>query len=87
VNYKFKSGFLYTFGKDLKKFGVHVEALSSNEDNFTLYLLSKDEKKITKYIKYISKEYFKNIKNIDIKRIEIDDKDFSYRGVLKVEYK
>jgi len=87
VNYKFKSGFLYTFGKDLKKFGVHVEAISSDEDNFTLYLLSKDEKKITKYIKYISKEYFKNIENIDIKRIEIDDNDFSYRGVLKVEYK
>jgi hypothetical protein len=87
VNYKFKSGFLYTFGKDLKKFGVHVEAISSDEDNFTLYLLSKDEKKITKYIKYISKEYFKNIKNINIKRIEIDDEGFSYRGVLKVEYK
>jgi hypothetical protein len=87
VNYKFKSGFLYTFGKDLKKFDVHVEAISSDEDNFTLYLLSKDEKKITKYIKYISKKYFKNIENIDIKRIEIDDNDFSYRGVLKVEYK
>ncbi len=87
VNYKFKSGFLYTFGKDLKKFGVHVEAISSNEDNFTLYLLSKDEKKITKYIKHISKKYFKDIKNIDIRRIEIDDEDFSYRGVLKVEYK
>ena len=87
VNYKFKSGFLYTFGKDLKKFDVHVEEVSSDEDYFTLYLLSKDEKKITKYIKYISKEYFKNIKNIDIKRIEIDDEDFSYRGVLKVEYK
>jgi hypothetical protein len=87
VNYKFKSGFLYTFGKDLKKFDVHVEAISSDEDNFTLYLLSKDEKKITKYIKYISKEYFKNIEKIDIKRIEIDDNDFSYRGVLKVEYK
>lgn len=87
VNYKFKSGFLYRFGKDLKKFDVHVEQIVSDEDNYTLYLLSTDEKKMTKYIKYVSKEYFKNIKNIDIKRIEMDDKDFSYRGVLKVEYK
>jgi len=87
VNYKFKSGFLYKFGKDLKQFDVHLEAISSENDNFTLYLLSKDEKKITKFIKYVSKEYFKNIENIDIKRIEIDNEDFSYRGILKVEYK
>ncbi len=87
VNYKFKSGFYYIIGRDLKQFGVHVEQISTNENSLTLYLLSNDEKKITKYIKYISKKYFENIKNIDIKRIEIDDKDFSYRGILKVEYK
>jgi hypothetical protein len=87
VNYQFKSGFLYTFAEDLKRFDVHVEAIKSNEDTFTLYLLSKDEKNITKYIQYISKKYFKNIEKIDIKRIEIDETDFSYRGVLKVEYK
>ena len=87
VNYNFKSGFLYTFGKDLKKFDVHVEEIMSDNNSFSVYLLSDDEKKITKYIKFISKKYFNTIKNIDIKRIEMDNKDFSYRGVLKAEYK
>jgi len=87
VHYKFKSGFLYTFARDLKKFDLHIENIFSNEDNFTLHLLSSDEKKITKYIKYVSKQYFNDIKEIDIKRIELSDKDFAYRGILKVNYK
>jgi len=87
VNYNFKSSFLYTFGEDLKKFGVNVEEISSDEDTFTLHLVSADEKNITKYIKHISKEYSKEIKVIDIKRIEINRKDALYRGVLKVSYR
>jgi hypothetical protein len=87
VNYNFKSDFLHTFAKDLKKHEVHVERIVSNEDEFTLHLLSSDEKQITKYIKYISKEYSFHIQTIDIKRIEIDDKDKLYRGILKVNYK
>ena len=87
VNYNFKSGFLHTFAKDLKKYSVHVEKILSSGDEFTLYLLSLDEKYITKYIKYVSEEYSLNIKNIDIKRIEIDDKDNFYRGILKVIYR
>ena len=87
VNYNFKSEFLYIFGEDLKKFDVHVEEIFSDEDSFTLHLLSADEKKITKYIKYISKKYSKKINVIDIKRIEIDNKDALYRGVLKVNYR
>jgi len=87
VNYNFKSDFLHTFAKDLKKFSLHVEKILSNQDEFTLHLLSADEKAITKYIKYISKEYSMKIENINIKRIEIDDKDNLYRGILKVTYR
>ena len=87
VDYKFKSEFFYTFAKDLKKDGVHVEKIYSQDDNFTLYLVGNDEKKITKYIKYISKKYFDDIININIKRIEIGKEDTLYRGVLKVNYK
>jgi uncharacterized membrane protein YciS (DUF1049 family) len=87
VNYNFKSNFLHTFAKDLKKYSVYVDKIVSHEDEFTLHLLSSDEKFITKYIKYISKEYSLTIKNIDIKRIEIDDKDNFYRGILKVTYR
>jgi uncharacterized membrane protein YciS (DUF1049 family) len=87
VNYNFKSDFLHTFAKDLRKYSVHVERIISNQDEFTLHLLSSDEKSITKYIKYVSKEYSLTIKNIDIKRIERDDKDNLYRGILKVTYR
>lgn len=87
VNYKFKSNFFYTFSKDLEKYNVHVEEIYSDNDSFTLHLISNDEKNITKYIKYVSKKYFKDIKSIDIKRIELDEKEAVYRGILKVEYK
>jgi len=87
VNYQFKSNFLYIFSKDLEKYQLHLEEISSDEDDFTLSLLSKDEKNITKYIKYVSKKYFDDIDLIDIKRIELNSKDNIYRGILKVEYK
>jgi hypothetical protein len=87
VNYNFKSKFLHDFATDLINYEVHVEEIFSNEDEFILHLMSIDEKKITKYIKYISTKYSLHIKNIDIKRIEIDSKDKLYRGVLKVDYK
>jgi len=87
VNYNFKSGFLYIFGEDLKKFDVNVEEIFSDEDTFTLHLVSSDEKNITKYIKHISKKYSKEIKVIDIKRIALNLKDSLYRGVLKVSYR
>jgi len=87
VNYKFKSNFFYIFSKDLEKYNLHVEEIYSDNDSFTLHLISNDEKNITKYIKYVSKKYFKDIKVIDIKRIELNEKEAVYRGVLKVEYK
>jgi len=87
VNYKFKSNFFYIFSKDLEKFKLQIEEIYSTNDTFTIHLISKDEKNITKYIKYVSKEYFKEIKSIDIKRIELDEEASLYRGVLKVEYR
>jgi len=85
VDYKLKSNFLNQFANDLIKYEVKLEQISSKDDNFTLYIVSDDDKKITKYIKYISKKYFNNIKNIDIKRISVSE-DGLYRGVLKVSY-
>ncbi len=87
VNYKFKSNFLYTFAKDLVKHQVFLKEIYFENNSFILYLISKDEKNITKYIKYISKEYFDEIDTIDIKRIELDQKDLAYHGVLKVGYR
>ncbi len=87
VNYKFKSNFFYIFSKDLEKHHLHLDEIYAENNNFTLHLLSKDEKNITKYIKDISKKYFDVIKSIDIKRIDLDETTLIYRGVLKVEYR
>jgi hypothetical protein len=86
VDYNLKSNFLNMFARDLSDYGVKLEELKSNEDFFTLFVVSDDDKKITRYIKYISKKYSKNIKNIDIKRISVTEEDSLYRGVLEVSF-
>ncbi|HHC11564.1 MAG TPA: hypothetical protein ENK79_02885 [Campylobacterales bacterium] len=85
VDYNLKSNLLNQFSIDLTKYELKLEKLSSHEDNFTLYIVSDDDKKITKYIKYISRKYFDSIRNIDIKRISVSE-DSLYRGILKVSY-
>ncbi len=75
VDYNLKSKFLYQIAKDLLSNGVKIEELKSNSDEFTLYLVSNDDKKITKYIKDISSKYSKSIKSIDIKRISQTPED------------
>lgn len=87
VNYKLKSNYFFIFAKDLTQFDVYLEEVFSENDNFTFHLISKDEKNITQYIKHVSKQYFNEIKSIDIKRIEFNEEDLSYRGILKVDYK
>ncbi len=86
VNYNLKSNFLNIFARDLIEYGVQLEEMKSNEDNFTLFVVSDDDKKITKYIKYISKKYFNTIKQIDIKRISLTEDDLLYRGILEVGF-
>ncbi len=86
VDYNLKSNFLNIFARDLIEYGVKLEEMKSSEDFFTLFVVSDDDKKITKYIKYISKKYFDKIKSIDIKRISISQEDLLYRGILEVSF-
>ena len=89
VDYRLKSELMNSFALDLMEFVVNIEGISSQSDSFELRLLSDDDKKITKYIKHISKKYFDDIKSINIKRISNDNKekdDGLYRGILKVSY-
>jgi len=85
VDYRLKSNLLNKFAIDLVKYELKLERMSSNENEFTIHIVSDDDKKITKYIKYISEKYFNDIENIDIKRISVS-KDGLYRGILKVSY-
>jgi len=85
VNYRLKSELLYTFAKDIRKFKVNTSFISSNGDMFTFYLLSKDNKEITRLIKYISETHFDDINSIDIAEISKDDNNGFYSGILKVD--
>jgi len=87
VDYRLKSQFLFDFANDLTGHEIKIEKLTSYEDRYTLHMVSSDEKKLTKYIKFISKKYFDDINKIDIHRIEIDDEDTLYRGILEVGYR
>ena len=59
----------------------------SQQNTSMLFMVSDDEKKITKYIEYISKQYFDEIKNINIERIDNESDDALDRGILKVSYR
>jgi len=85
VDYRLKSNLLNQFAIDLVKYELKLEKMSSSENEFTISIVSNDDKKITKYIKYISEKYFDDIENIDIKRISVSE-DGLYRGILKVSY-
>jgi hypothetical protein len=84
VNYDLRSELLYRFANDINHFGVNIDALSSDGNSFTLSLLGKDEKEITKLIKYISTIHFDEIKSINIEKISKKPKSEYYRGILKV---
>ena len=87
VDYRLKSGLLDRFARDLVNYDVKLERMISQQNTFMFSMVSNDEKKITKYIKYISKKYFDEIKNINIERIDNENDDALYRGILKVSYR
>ena len=84
VHYNLKSELLHNFADEIKKFDVSVSEISSQDDSFLISLLSKDEKKITALIKYISEKHFDDIDSIDIEMIAKDPESAYYNGILKV---
>jgi hypothetical protein len=87
VKYSLKSELLYSFSKDIRKFKVNTNIITSEGNNFTFSLLSKDDKEITRLIKHISETHFNMINAIDIEVISREDDDKYYNGVLKVDLK
>jgi len=85
VNYRLKSGILYTLANEIKQFDVKVSEIKSDKNLFALSLVGKDEKKITELIKYISDKHFKEIRSIDIETITKNPEGGYYNGILKVD--
>ena len=85
VHYKLKSESLYKFAADLKKHDVRTDSISSQDDSYTISLVSESSKSITNLIKAISEEYFDKIEMIDISEIKLDKVTGYYRGLLEVK--
>ncbi len=86
VNYKMKSDQLISFGRDLTKFGVKTNSISSELDGYSISIVAPSDKKITELIKDLSQKYYKDIKSIDIQTIEKDTNSTFYHGILKVNF-
>ncbi len=87
VNYRLKSGILYTIAEDLDKYDVHVNNMYSKNDTLWLSIVSSDDRKFTEVIKHISDKHFDEINQIDIELIKKDPESSYYKGLLKVELK
>jgi hypothetical protein len=84
INYKLKSGLFHIIAKELSKFDVHIDMISTEDDTMYISLVSEDDKKLTELIKYISETHFDDIKEIDVERIDKDTNKNFYKGLLKV---
>lgn len=58
--------------------------LKSENDTLWISLVSSDDRKLTEFIKHVSDKHFKDIKEIDVEKIEKDPENNYYRGILKV---
>ncbi|MDD5406212.1 MAG: hypothetical protein PHE73_04620 [Sulfurovaceae bacterium] len=87
VNYRMKSQTFYNLTNDLKKYGVYVDELQNQDNNFSLSLVNKEDRKITELIKYLSEKYYNDIVKINIELIEKDQNSAYYKGVLRMELK
>jgi hypothetical protein len=85
VNYRLKSGIFHSIAGELNKFGVNVDLLYSKENILWISLVSSNDRKLTELIKYISDTHFDEINQIDIERIQKDQKNHYYKGLLKVD--
>ncbi|MEA3331763.1 MAG: hypothetical protein U9Q29_08740 [Campylobacterota bacterium] len=87
VNYPMKAKLLSVLTKDLNKFGVRMEALSYAEDEkakeFSLNLVSKKEKKITKLVEYLTKTHEGKF-NFSLEQIKFEKESRRYFSELKV---
>ena len=85
VNYRLKSGIFHNIAEDLHKYEVQVDKISGEENILNLSVISSDDRKFTELIKYVSDKYSGEIVEIDIDKIQKDQENNYYKGLLKVE--
>jgi len=85
MNYRLKSEQLESFAHDLNKFNVKTYKIGTNNDRYSISLVSMDDNDITKLIGHISDKYSGQLSNIDIEHIKKDSNSTFYQGTLKVD--
>jgi len=86
VNYKLKSIVLHNFANDLEKYNLKVDNIYTKDKTLWLSLVSKNDRDITEFIKYITNKRYNEINTLDIKKIQKDTNATTvYNGLLKVE--
>ncbi len=87
IKYHLKSNQMAAFADELSRFGLMSNEIISNDDNYSIAILGKNDQNITGLVKDITKKYSNDIERIEIDQISIDNSNSFYRGVLKVNLK
>ncbi len=83
VNYPMKATKILHFANDMKPYDVRTISIVNEEKDFNLSLVANDEKRITEYIKAITRKYGDQVKT-DINKIALDTNGSYYFGTLQV---
>jgi len=86
VNYPMKGKIIAELSQDIIKYKVNTKSIRTDENIMEWDVLSKDEKRITNFIKYISNKKGKKY-HIETNKIEKDEKDKYYKSTIKVVIK
>ncbi|WP_281950836.1 hypothetical protein [Nitrosophilus kaiyonis] len=86
VNYPMKGKIIAELSQDIIKFKVNTKSVRTDENNMEWDVVSKDEKRITNFIKYISHKKGDRY-HIETNKIEKDEKEKIYKSTIKVVIK
>lgn len=86
VNYPMKGKIIAELSQDLIKFKVNTKSVRTSENDMEWDIISKDEKRITNFIKYISNKKGDKY-HIETNKIEKDEKKNIYTSTIKVVIK
>jgi hypothetical protein len=85
-HYQFRSQQLAEITKLLKEFDLQSQNISISDTLYAIELESKDDKKITAFIKKLVQKFDKNISRVDIRDIVYHKELGLYKGVLKIDF-
>ncbi|HHD74772.1 MAG TPA: hypothetical protein ENL00_02995 [Nitratifractor sp.] len=85
-HYQFRSQQLSEITKLLKEYDLQSQNIAISDTLYAIELESKDDKKITAFIKKLVQKFDKNISRVDIKDIVYNKQLGLYKGVLKIDF-